>query len=66
MDCAIRVISEVLKWCLGKELKPGVIAVLHTYGRDLRFNPHLHLLVIEGDSGKMVSGSKKVYFRTKY
>jgi hypothetical protein len=48
MDCAIRVISEVLKWCLGKELKPGVIAVLHTYGRDLKFNPHLDLLVTEG------------------
>lgn len=31
-----------------EELTPGVIAVLHTYGRDLKWNPHIHCLVTEG------------------
>jgi hypothetical protein len=48
MNCTTRVISEVLRWCPGKELKPGVIAVLHTHGRDLEFNSPFHLLVTEG------------------
>lgn len=30
------------------ELKPGIITVIHTFGRDLKFNPHIHVLVTEG------------------
>jgi len=26
----------------------GIIAVIHTFGRDLKFNPHVHVLVTEG------------------
>ena len=28
--------------------KVGVITVIHTFGRDLKFNPHIHALVTEG------------------
>lgn len=38
----------MIKWELGKEVTPGVIAVLHTYGRDMKWNPHVHALVTEG------------------
>lgn len=31
---------------------PGVVAVLHTFGRDLKWNPHIHMLVTEGGSGQ--------------
>jgi len=31
--------------------KPGIISVLHTFGRDLKWNPHIHMLVTEGASG---------------
>jgi uncharacterized protein (DUF983 family) len=48
MDCAILVIAQVMLWELGKEVTPGVIAVLHTYGRDMKWNPHVHALVTEG------------------
>jgi hypothetical protein len=48
MDCAILAIAQVMEWELGKEVTPGVIAVLHTYGRDMKWNPHLHALVTEG------------------
>lgn len=30
------------------QLKPGIITVIHTFGRDLKFNPHIHVLVTEG------------------
>lgn len=29
----------------------GIIAILHTYGRDLKWNPHIHTIVIEGTMG---------------
>ena len=29
-------------------LVPGFICVLHTYGRDLKWNPHIHVLASEG------------------
>lgn len=48
MDCAINTVSDVLEWKLRYKATPGVIVVLHTYGRDMKFNPHLHCLVTEG------------------
>ena len=29
-------------------VKPAVIIVLHTFGRDLKFNPHFHVIVACG------------------
>ena len=31
-----------------RNLQVGVINVIHTFGRDLKFNPHIHALVTEG------------------
>lgn len=31
---------------------PGFICVLHTFGRDLKWNPHIHALIAEGFIGK--------------
>ncbi|MFB4165675.1 transposase zinc-binding domain-containing protein, partial [Alteribacillus sp. JSM 102045] len=31
-----------------REFKVGVITVIHTFGRDLKFHPHIHVLVTEG------------------
>lgn len=36
-----------------KNLKPGIILVLHTFGRDLKWNPHIHCLVTEGASSNI-------------
>ncbi|MEK4230502.1 transposase [Solibacillus sp. FSL H8-0538] len=30
------------------QIKPGIITIIHTFGRDLKFNPHIHVLVTEG------------------
>ncbi len=47
MDCAARTALEVLQ-CKGSDAIPGILAVVHTFGRDLKFNPHVHMLVTEG------------------
>ncbi|MFD1639753.1 transposase, partial [Evansella tamaricis] len=31
-----------------RDLKVGIITVIHTFGRDLKWNPHIHALVTEG------------------
>lgn len=31
-----------------KEMRMGIVAVLHTFGADLKWHPHVHLLVTEG------------------
>ncbi|MFA5385726.1 MAG: transposase [Eubacteriales bacterium] len=33
-------------------LTPGIIIVVHTFGRDLKFNPHIHVLITEGGLDK--------------
>ena len=30
------------------DVTAGIITVVHTFGRDLNFNPHVHVLVTEG------------------
>jgi len=30
---------------------PGFVCVLHTFGRDLKWNPHIHVLISEGGAG---------------
>lgn len=32
---------------------PGFVCVLHTFGRDLKWNPHIHMLITEGASGNI-------------
>lgn len=31
---------------------PGFVSTLHTFGRDLKWNPHIHMLLSEGASGR--------------
>lgn len=48
MDCAIATLADVMGRKLRYKASPGAIVVLHTYGKDMKFNPHLHCLVTEG------------------
>ena len=36
-----------------KKYTPGIILVLHTFGTDLKWNPHIHSLVTEGTSSNI-------------
>ena len=47
MDCAAQTALEVLQ-SQKSEAVAGILAVVHTFGRDLKFNPHVHLLMTEG------------------
>lgn len=48
MDSAIRAINDVLSKFLQQKILAGAIVVLHPFGRDLEFKPHLHILMTEG------------------
>lgn len=65
MNAAIRAINNVLSYCTRQNIRAGAIVVLHPFGKNLQFNPHLHVLVTEGgfrENGKFVH---KFYFPAK-
>ncbi|MDO4940038.1 MAG: transposase, partial [Lachnospiraceae bacterium] len=42
------------------------ICVLHTFGRNLKWNPHIHCLISEGGIGKSGTWKFKHHFNYKY
>ncbi len=41
--------SAIISWVKSKKYYlPGIAMILHTFGRDLKFNPHIHMLVTCG------------------
>ncbi len=50
---AVRSVVLRMFYKLNKSLQftPGFICVLHTFGRDLKWNPHIHCLISEGGLG---------------
>lgn len=50
---AVRSVILRMFYKLNKSLQftPGFICVLHTFGRDLKWNPHIHCLISEGGLG---------------
>ena len=47
-DVVFRMFSKINKT---ENFTPGLICVLHTFGRDLKWNPHIHALISEGGAG---------------
>lgn len=41
---------------------PGIIATLHTFGRNLKWNTHIHVLVTEGAIGRLTSWKEFDFF----
>lgn len=50
-DVVLRMFSKINK---KENFTPGFICVLHTFGRDLKWNPHIHTLISEGASGNFL------------
>lgn len=53
LNCLFYAVSSVVlelfhKSNRSKNFTPGFIMVLHTFGRDLKWNPHIHCLISEG------------------
>lgn len=56
LNCLFHSVSVVILRMFSKLNKsenftPGFICVLHTFGRDLKWNPHIHALISEGGAG---------------
>ena len=62
MNIAIEVITEVMTLRLGKQITPGLIVALHTFGKDLNFKPHLHCIVTEGGLNQYGEWVDNTYF----
>jgi len=53
LNCLFHAVSSVVRRMFSKlgkyrNFTPGFIMVLHTFGRDLKWNPHIHCLITEG------------------
>lgn len=66
-DGVHNVVSYWYKKNKKSDYEVGVIAVVHTFGRDLKWNPHVHALVTEGAIDKKYNWWKSVdYIPYKY
>jgi len=70
INCLFSATNSVITRMFHKENKselftPGFICVLHTFGRDLKWNPHIHCLISEGGVGKSGFWRKKQHFNYK-
>jgi ribosomal protein L37AE/L43A len=48
MDSAIQALNDTFSWSSRREVLTGTVVVLHPFGKDLNFKPHIHVLVMEG------------------
>ena len=67
IDCLFKSVEDVFNYMAykqapKKEYKFGYISTLHTFGRDLKFNPHIHVLIAECVIDKNKSVKKWDYF----
>ena len=63
MDTAYKTIKETFSKINHREVIPGVIEVYHPFGRDIKHQPHVHMIVTEGGftkEGKFVSSGNYI------
>ena len=49
MDILFKSAREVMiKWAEEHNFLPAITCVLHTFGKDLKFNPHIHIIISAG------------------
>ena len=58
-DVVLRMFSKINTT---EKFTPGFICVLHTFGRDFKWNPHIHALISEGASGNIAPWRSIKYF----
>ena len=67
LNCLFSAVSSVVTRMFHKDnqhelFTPGFICVLHTFGRDLKWNPHIHCLISEGGVGNSGIWRHKKHF----
>lgn len=58
LHCLFKASSQVLlDWFSSlnraERFLPGIVSCLHTFGRDLKWNPHIHMILTEGACGNI-------------
>ena len=71
LDCLFHAVNSVVSRMFFKQNKsmnftPGFIMVLHTFGRDLKWNPHIHCLISEGGYSDNAFWRKTHHFNYTY
>ena len=71
LNCLFSAVRSVVLRMFHKDNKtelftPGFISVLHTFGRDLKWNPHIHCLISEGGIGNSGLWRAKNHFDYKF
>ena len=55
--------TTVLEWCRSKKgYVPGIVMVIHTFGSDLKLNPHIHMLLTQGG----LSVNREAWIRNEF
>ena len=62
-DIVLRMFSKLNKT---ENFTPGFICVLHSFGRDLKWNPHIHALISEGGAGNITSWRPNKHFDFRF
>jgi len=67
LNCLFHAVRDVIlrmffKMNKSEHFTPGFICVLHTFGRDLKWNPHIHVLLSEGGTGNTTVWRPVTYF----
>ncbi len=66
MDSAIDALNDYLpKSMNNNSVQVGVIVFLHTFGKDMKFQPHLHLIMTEGGFNEQNEFVQKVYLHAE-
>lgn len=55
-------IEKTMRLYLGRDVTPGCMAVLHNFGRDLKENCHVHMIVTEGGMDETGFWHRFTYF----
>ena len=64
-DSAYETIKKMFSHSLKRKVVPGVIGVVHPFGKSLVFNPHVHCIVTDGgydDQGKFICLRKYISY----
>ena len=66
LNCLFHAVRDVIlrmfyKMNKAENFTPGFICVLHTFGRDLKWNPHIHVLLSEGGSAFQLYSVQKLF-----
>ena len=71
LNCLFSAVNSVVTCMFHKINKsefftPGFVCVLHTFGRDLKWNPHIHCLISEGGVGNSLHWRHVKHFNYRF